>query len=178
MKSIFFFLAIATIAAACGNKDNQGSAVTSNSANANSGYAYTIAHPGQWEWGDENNIKIALNSLKAYENGNISGAFKDYADTVLIQMDGFEGRLTKDNLLTLFMRERSTIKRMQIQMNDYISLRSKIAGNQYVSLWYKQFWEDQTGKIDSVECMDDLAFKNGKVVLWNEKIRRYPGGAE
>ena len=175
MKKIIFFFAIAIAIVSCRNNNSQATTATTNtSADANAGYAYTIKHPDQWELGDKNNIKIALNSLKAYERGNISAAFKDYADTVLIQMDGFERRLSKDSLLSLFLRERSGLKRMGIEMNDFVSLRSKDGRSDYVSLWYKQLWEDQEGRIDSIECMDDLAFRNGKIILWNEKVRRYP----
>ena len=170
MKTILFFFLFVSVITSCTNNNSQG-----NSATAGTDYAYKISHPDQWEWGDKNNIKIALNSLKAYEKGNLSAAFKDYADTVLIQMDGFEKRLSKDSLLSLFLRERSGIKRMGIEMNDFESVRSRDGKSEYVSLWYKQLWEDQSGKIDSIECMDDLAFRNGKIILWNEKIRRYPG---
>lgn len=178
MKKLLFSFALAAISASCGNKNDQATAAGDNSANSGSGYAYTIAHPDQWEWGDKNNIKIALNSLKAFENGNISAALKDYADTVLVQMDGFEGRLSKDSLMTLFLRERGALKRMGIEMNDFESVRSKDGKSEYVSLWYKQLWEDKTGKIDSIECMDDVAFRNGKIILLNEKIRRYPGSGQ
>ncbi|MCW3114665.1 MAG: hypothetical protein JWR18_3061 [Segetibacter sp.] len=172
MKTIFFFFALIVVVSC---KNNSETSSANNSATNTAPYAYTIAHPDQWEWGDKNNIRIALDGLKAYERGNISAAFKDYADTVLIQMDGFERRLSKDSLLSLFLRERSGIRRLGIEMNDFVSLRSKDGKSEYVSLWYKQLWEDQTGKIDSIECMDDLAFRNGKIILWNEKVRRYPG---
>jgi hypothetical protein len=175
MKTLFSIFAVVTIVTACNNNRNQNT--SSNNPVVEGGYAYTIAHPDQWEWGDKNNLKIALNSLKAYEKGNISAAFKDYADTVRIQMDGFDRRLSKDSLLTMFIRERSSIRRMGIEMDDFQSVRSKDGRSEYVSLWYKQLWEDQTGKIDSMECMDDLAFRNGKIVLWNEKVRRYPAPA-
>lgn len=173
-KSPLLVLILITIIVSCKSK----SATDSNSNDVDEPFAYNIANPDQWEWGDKNNLRIALNSLKAYENGNISAAFKDYADTVLIQMDGFEKRLSKDSLLALFLRERSGIKRMGIVMNDYISLRSKNGKNDYVSLWYKQLWEDQNGRVDSLECMDDIAFKNGKIILWNEKVRRFPGSLQ
>jgi hypothetical protein len=175
MKDIFLFFILAAVITSCGNKN---STTNDHSGNTSSGYAYSIAHPDQWEWGDKNNIKIALDGLKAFENGNISAALKDYADTVLIQTDGFERRMSKDSLISLFLRERSGIKRMGIEMSDFISLRSKNGGNQYVSLWYKQLWEDQSGKVDSIECMDDLAFKNGKIVLLNEKVRRFQGAIQ
>lgn len=174
-KTSFYFLILVTVIVSCKNTSN---ANESDSSADNEAFAYHIGHPDQWEWGDKNNLKTALNGLKAYENGNISAAFKDFADTVLIQMDGFEKRLTKDSLLALFLRERSGIRKMGIVMNDYISLRSKNGKNDYVSLWYKQLWEDQNGRVDSMECMDDLAFKNGKIVLWNEKVRRFPASAQ
>ena len=177
MKKSFLFFTLVVFITACRNNNSQNNTANDSNAATGGGYAYKIAHPDQWEWGDKNNIRIALNSLKEYEKGNISGAFKDYADTVLIQMDGFERRLSKDSLLSLFLRERSSIRRMGIEMNDFISLRSK-NGSEYVSLWYKQLWEDQTGKIDSLECMDDLSFKNGKIVLWNEKVRRFPASVQ
>jgi hypothetical protein len=170
MRAAILIFASSTILVACGH-NNDGTRSADDSGTP--GYAYTIPHPDQWEWGDKNNIKIALNSLKAYENGNISAALKDYADTVAVQMDGFDGTLTKDSLTELFLRERNTIKRMAIKMNDFESVKSKDGKNEYVSLWYKQLWEDKNGKVDSVECMDDLAFKNGKIALINEKVRRF-----
>lgn len=175
MKALFLFFALVVIVS-CKN-DSQTNAAN-NLATNTAPYAYTISHPDQWEWGDKNNIRIALDGLKAYEKGNISAAFKDFADTVLIQMDGLERRLSKDSLLSLFLRERSGIRRLGIEMNDFISLRSKDGRSEYVSLWYKQLWEDQNGKIDSIECMDDLAFRKGKIILWNEKVRRYPGSSQ
>lgn len=170
MKKSFFLFALFALAVSC--KDD--SSANNNDSVDQSQFAYTIKHPFQWEWGDKNNIKIALDGLKAYEKGNVSAAFKDYADTVLIQLDGFEKRMSKDSLLSFFIRERSAIKRMGIEMNDYLTVKSKDGKSEYVSLWYKHLWEDQYGKIDSLECMDDLSFKNGKVVLWNGKVRRYP----
>ncbi|MCW3082494.1 hypothetical protein [Segetibacter sp.] len=174
MKNSFFLFVLFAFAASCKNDDSGNSIDNANPSQ----FAYTIKHPFQWEWGNKNNIKMALDGLKAYEKGNVSAAFKDYADTVLLQMDGFEKRMSKDSLLSFFLRERSAIKRMGIEMNDYLTVRSKDGKSEYVSLWYKQLWEDQNGKIDSIECMDDLSFKNGKIILWNEKVRRYPGSAQ
>jgi len=161
--SVFLVFALMS----CGDKKDQDTASAT-------GYAYTIAHPDQWEWGSKENIKTALNSLKAYENGNISEALKNYADTVTLQVDGFEGRISKDSMTTLFIEDRSAVKEMKIIMEDFESVKAKDGKSEYVSLWYKQIWKDQDGVIDSIECMDDLAFKNGKIHLFNEKVRRFP----
>lgn len=171
-SKITFYFALLAVLIGCKN-DNANIAAENNDEVGNSGYAYNIPYPDQWELGDDRNIKIALNSLKAYENGNVSAAFKNYSDTVLIQMDGFEKRMSKDSLLSLFLRERGNVKKLVIVMNDFISLRSNKGKNDYVSLWYKQVWEDANGRVDSIECMDDLAFRKGKIILWNQKVRRY-----
>ena len=59
-------------------------------------------------------------------------------------------------------------------MDDWESVISKDKKIEYVSLWYKQIWTDEKGRVDSLECMDDLRMKNGKIVALNEKIRHYP----
>jgi hypothetical protein len=59
-------------------------------------------------------------------------------------------------------------------MEDWESVVSKDKSMEYVSLWYKQYFTDANGKADSIECMDDLRMKNGKIAMINEKIRHYP----
>ncbi len=79
----------------------------------------------------------------------------------------------KDSLIALFKRSRSEAKSMTIKMEDFESVKSKDGKEEYVSLWYKQIWEDQKGKKDSVECMDDMRIENGKIALLNQKIRHF-----
>ena len=137
-------------------------------------YAYTIEHPDNWETGDKKNTVVVLNSLKAFENGDLEASMQGFADTVRIEMDGFEATLSKDSLKAMFTRERGKLKSMKIDMEDWESVVSKDKSLEYVSLWYKQYYTDAGGKTDSIECMDDIRMKNGKIVLLNEKIRHYP----
>ena len=134
-------------------------------------YAYTIERPDNWLPGDKNNTAIALRTLKAFENGDIDASMQGFADTVRIEMDNFEATLSNDSLKAMFKRERGGIKEMKIDMEDWESVVSKDKSLEYVSLWYKQSWTDASGKTDSLEVMDDLRMKNGKIVLLNEKIR-------
>lgn len=134
-------------------------------------YAYTVDH--DWEWGSRENTQMVLSSLKAFEKGNVGEAVKDFGDTVTLQFDNFEAKLSKDSLLAFFKKERGGIKNMTVKMDDYESVKSKDGKYEYVSLWYKQISEDLKGKTDSIECMDDLGIKNGKIILLNEKIRHY-----
>ena len=137
-------------------------------------YAYTIDHPDNWETGDRKNTAIVLKGLKAYENGDIATCVATFGDSVKLEFDNYEATLSNDSLKAMFTRDRSKIKAMTIHMDDWESVISKDKKVEYVSLWYKQIWTDEKGKVDSLECMDDLRMKNGKIVGLNEKIRHYP----
>ena len=136
-------------------------------------YAYTIDHPDNWEIGDQKNTAVALKSLKAFENGDIPAAMEGFGDTVRIEFDQMEATLSNDSLKSMFTKVRSEMKDLKIKMEDWESVISKDKKTEYVSLWYKQIWTDEKGKTDSVECMDDVKMKDGKIVLLNEKTRRY-----
>jgi hypothetical protein len=66
------------------------------------------------------------------------------------------------------------MKNMSIIMDDFESVISKDRKNEYVSLWYKQKWQDAKGVWDSLSVMDDLKIKDGKIASIDEKIRHYP----
>ncbi|MEJ7674428.1 MAG: hypothetical protein WKF59_17465 [Chitinophagaceae bacterium] len=133
----------------------------------------TIEHPDNWEWGKRSNTQMVLKGLKAYENGNIEEAVKDFADSVKLEFDHFETKVSKDSLVALFKRSRSEAKSMTIKMEDFESVKSKDGKEEYVSLWYKQLWEDQKGNKASVVCMDDMKIENGKIALLSQKVRHF-----
>jgi len=182
MKQHFFFAFIALAMLACNqsttaDKERTGSMapVTDNDSVAtNMQYAYTIEHPDNWIPGDPNNTKIVLQSLKDYENGNVDETVKAFADTVDFRGDGFIARMSNDSLRSFFKQGRSTYKSFKVEMNDWESVKSKDGTEEYVSLWYKQSWENTNGMKDSVYVMDDLKMKNGKITELDEKVRHYP----
>ncbi len=174
MRIYPFLIAATAILTSCSNETGTDSSKNeSNIDTAKIDYAYTIQHPDSWEWGKRSNTQMVLKGLKAYENGNIEETVKDFADTVKLEFDGFEAKVGKDSLIALFKRLRSEAKSMTIKMEDFESVKSKDGKEEYVSLWYKQIWEDQKGKKDSVECMDDMRIENGKIALLNQKIRHF-----
>ncbi|MEP7252039.1 MAG: hypothetical protein ABI683_06650 [Ginsengibacter sp.] len=152
-------------------KDSTTIEPTASSVN----YPYTIEHPNYWEMGSNENTKIALSALKAYENGNIDECVKYFGDSVHLQFDGMDATLPGDSLKAMFTKSRSDIKNMEIKMSDWESVISKDKKVEYVSLWYKQIWEDNKGKKDSVALIDDIELKNGKIIGLDEKSRKYPG---
>ena len=72
----------------------------------------------------------------------------------------------------MFTKSRAALKNMEVKMDDWESVISKDKNTEYVSLWYKELWEDTKGKKDSLVQMDDLRMKNGKIVGIDQKSRK------
>lgn len=179
MKKMCLIFTAAIIFYSCNNESATTKEATKDSVSAEPAavtinYPYTIDHPDSWETGSTDNTMAALNALKAYENGNIDECVKYFGDSIHIQFDNLDTNLSNDSLKAMFAKGRSAIKNMQIKMDDWESVISKDKSMEYVSLWYKEMWEDAKGKKDSLEQMDDLRMKNGKIIGLNEKSRKLP----
>jgi hypothetical protein len=183
MRQAILLFATATSLLACNSSDQQraksdtqpaDTKVAGASDTAKIDYAYTIEHPDQWEWGNREHTKIVLESLKAYEQGDLENATKNFADTVDLLFDNYELRATRDSVRKVFAEQWKHMKSMKIDMDDFESVRSKDGKQEYVSLWYKQKWQDMKGAWDSVSVMDDLRIRNGKIASIDEKVRHYP----
>lgn len=135
-------------------------------------YAYTIEHPDNWEWGSKKNTETALNALKGFETGDIAGTMKYWGDSVRLQFDNLDRKVSNDSLKSMFTAWRGNSKEIKIKMEDFESVISKDKEMEYVSLWYKEYITDLKGVMDSVQCMDDVLFKDGKIVMLNEKTRK------
>ena len=135
-------------------------------------YPYTIDHPDNWEIGSTDNTMAALTALKAYENGNVAECVKYFGDSVRLQFDGLDTKVSNDSLKSMFTKSRAALKNMEVKMDDWESVISKDKNTEYVSLWYKELWEDTKGKKDSLVQMDDLRMKNGKIVGIDQKSRK------
>lgn len=179
MKKIitFFFAGIAI--ASCNNQGTETKEVAKDSttgavAEAKMNYPYTIDHPDNWEIGSTANTMAALTALKAYENGHIDECVKYFGDSVKLAFDGFETKVSNDSLKSMFAASRGKLKSMEVKMDDWESVISKDKNEEYVSMWYKEIWEDNNGKKDSLSQMDDIKMKNGKIVSIDQKSRKYP----
>jgi len=135
-------------------------------------YVYSIDRPDTWVTGSKKNTESALKALKGWETGDIAGTMGYWADTVTIEFDNYEATLSRDSLQANFTGYRSAYKSVAITMQDWESVKSDVHNKEYVSLWYKQYNTHQNGTVDSLEVMDDLGFKNGKIISLNEKTRK------
>lgn len=177
MKKVIFLLMVIISIVSC----DQNSATTktdSTDSTANStdsiNYPYTIKNPDTWETGDRQHTLNVLKSLKAYEIGNIDESVSYFGDSVTIRFDELDQKVSNDSLKSMFKKWRGMNRNVWIEMHDWESVKSKVKKEEYVSLWYKQVWEDNNGKKDSLSIMDDLKIVNGKIVELDEKSRKFP----
>ena len=180
MKRLILFL-LTGIACSCNNggtttkeatKDStmKDSAATTTATKMN--YPYTIEHPDYWEEGSTANTMIVLNSLKAFQDGNVAEAMKDFGDSIHLQFDALDKKMTKDSVKTMFTTMRNGYKSIDVKMNDWESVVSKDKKEEWVTMWYRQKWEDMKGKKDSADFIDDLQLKNGKIMRLSEYTRK------
>src|SRR5262245_49571485 len=144
MKKFFFISGLAVLAIGCNNtesKKDDSTAMASSSEKIEYAYLPADGHPPDyWDRGDQKNVALVLNSLKAWADGNIDGALKDFADSVEVAWDGLDSKVSKDTLRVWFKHEYS----VQIKMEDYEAVTSKDKKQNWVSLWYTEIHTDKT----------------------------------
>jgi hypothetical protein len=82
-------------------------------------------------------------------------------------------KVSNDSLKAIFAKSRSALKSMSIKMYDWESVVSKDKNEEYVTLWYKEIWEDAKGNKDSASLVNDVKMKNGKITELDEYTRKY-----
>ena len=85
------------------------------------------------------------------------------SDSARLEFDGLDTKVSKDSLKALFTEWRADSKSMKIKMNDWESVKSKDGKEEWVTLWYREYWEDDKGK-DSIDFINELQLKDGKIL--------------
>ena len=152
--------------------ETDSAATTTETVAQKMNYPYTIDHPDYWETGSTENTMNVLSALKAFENGNVDESVKYFADSVRIQFDGLDKKLSNDSLRAMFDQSRKSMKTMSITMQDWESVVSKDKKVEYVTMWYRERWEDTKGKTDSVDVVNDVKMKDGKMIELTQYERK------
>ncbi|MEO5685489.1 MAG: hypothetical protein ABIQ88_22775 [Chitinophagaceae bacterium] len=178
MKKIMVIACVSVLTIGCNNQApaKEGSLPAADSTAEKIEYAYLPeSHPPDyWDRGDQKNVAIALKALKGFETGNIEESLEQFADSVAWSFDGFDARISKDSMRTLFKDAWKNMKSVQIKMDDYEAVISRDKKEEFVTLWYKQIVTDRAGKTDSMSCVNDFKIEKGKIALLDETTRKYP----
>ncbi len=159
---------------ACKNENTKSTdEKTEASAVSTPALAYTTKEVPTWERGNDDNVAIAMNTLKSYETGNVDNMRQYLADSVEFKVDMWEFNGPADSLISQVKAHRATFSACEIRMDDYESVINKDKTREYVSLWYLEKTTDLKGKVDSAITMDDIRIKNGKVVSIDSKVRHF-----
>jgi hypothetical protein len=108
----------------------------------------------------------------------MKGAIENFADTVEFIGDQFYFKGKKDSLAAILGEERSNMVSVSKTFDSWLTTYYPDKKDTWVTLWYVEKWTDKKGKTDSLYYTDDVKLKNGKILVYDEKIRRYPPAAE
>ncbi len=169
---------LSSIVFSCNNADTakettlDSSSTTTAAAVAPVNYPYTIEHQDNWEIGSSDNTMAALNGLKAWEEGKMDQSIQYFGDSVRVQFDGMDKKMSKDSLKVFFTEAWNNYKTIKIKMYDWVSVISKDKSEEWVTLWYNQTWETKAGGMDSLSVINDFQLKNGKIIRLSEYARK------
>ena len=171
---LLFFTAIAFVS--CNNAGTETKEAAKDSTASTPAkvmnYPYTIDHPDNWDMGNPENTMVALSALKAFSSGDVAGGMKYFGDSAQVQFDGLDKTMSNDSLKSMFTAWRNGYKSIDVKMNDWESVISKDKKEEWVTLWYRQKWEDMKDKKDSADFIDDLKIKDGKIIRLDEYTRK------
>lgn len=176
-QQLLTFILVAALFASCKNGENTSAATATGDTTASPttapkmNYAYTIDHPDNWDIGSSQNTANALSALKAWENKNLDESVKYFADSIHVRFDGLDKTISNDSLKALIAPNPDT-KAYSVKMQDWESVISKDKKDEYVTLWYREYHENNAGKKDSIDMVNDLKMKNGKIIGLDQYTRK------
>lgn len=127
-----------------------------------------------WQTGSTENVVVAMSSLKAFVDKDAATLASTLGDSIDIQLDYYHEKLSRDSAVNMFMAQRAMYNDLTITMYDYESVISADKKDEWVTIWYKQAWKDNSGKADSMNVIDDCKIQNGKMIQLDEKIQHFP----
>ena len=135
---------------------------------------FTVDKTPDWETGNPSHVALAMNTLKAFVDNDMTGIKQYLADSVEFYTDGIKFKGSRDSLIKVFTEFRGALSRIDIKMHDYESVKSKSRGEEWVGMWYTENDVNKAGVNDSSMVMDDIKIVNGKVALIDSKGRKLP----
>ncbi|QHS54320.1 hypothetical protein GWR56_01715 [Mucilaginibacter sp. 14171R-50] len=172
MKQILALAILAFALISCKQTNTTGQTKADTVSTLN--YPFKPKYSIKWEKGDEKNAQIVLNCLKKYVDGDIKGAVASFADTVTFLADNFAFTGKKDSLANIIGQMRGDLVSVSKEFESWMTTYYPDKKDTWVTLWYMEKWTDKKGKTDSLYYTDDVLLKNGKIVLYDEKIRHNP----
>lgn len=172
MKQFLLLLIVCIAFFSCRNKSSSDAGKGGTTAKLS--YPFTPKYSINWQPGDEKNALIVLNCLKKYVDGDVKGAVENFADTCDFLADQFAFHGKKDSLVKILSQMRGDMASVSKEFESWMTTYYPDKKDTWVTLWYVEKWTDKKGKKDSLYYTDDVLMRNGKILLYDEKMRRAP----
>lgn len=170
MKKLYFFIGLALLLQAC-----QNTPVLKNTTSHNHDTLTTSpVKLNQWIINtNPYNTRVALTALKAYENGDTTLLNRCVADSINVYYDGGHYQGGKREFMFAIIEVVKGLKNLRLKVKDCESLISYDKQQERVTTRYIQYWTTAQGLPDSADVIDEARFKNGKITVWYDYMRRY-----
>jgi hypothetical protein len=182
MKTFVSIACLILLVTACNTPEKRAESMNADSSKApmessteDVSYPYTLNKPYRnWQPGDKKNTAIVLNMLKAWETKNVAECASYFGDSVDLYVDYFHKVIPHDSLPNMLQHSWQDYASVNLKMDDWESVRSEDKKDEWVTVWYNQTWTDKKGKTDSLAIVNDARIVNGKIVVFDEKVRHFP----
>lgn len=181
MKQVLLAACAAFIFAGCTDTKKEDAAAPAPAAAAaattetKAPLPYPLEKPYRnWEIGNHQNVVTAMSALKAFADKDFAALEATMGDSMEVSFDYMNEKMSKDSAVKMFTKLRGTYGDIKVTMYDYVPVIAGDKSEEWVTLWYKQVWQDSKGKWDSAAVIDDCKMKNGKMILLDEKMQKYP----
>ncbi|HTK21252.1 MAG TPA: hypothetical protein VL442_17155 [Mucilaginibacter sp.] len=171
MKQTLFMLAFCAAISGC--KSKSGADYVSTDTTAKLNYPFTPKYSIKWQPGDEKNALLVLNCLKKYVDGDIKGCAEAFADTSEFIADQFYFKGSKDSLIKMISDMRAASTSVSKEFDSWMTTYYPDKKDTWVTLWYTEKMTDKNGKKDSLYYVDDVLIRDGKIRIYDEKMRRF-----
>jgi hypothetical protein len=176
MKRMLFMLTFCLAMSGCKNKSDTDAAGTDTAAKLD--FPFTPKYSIKWQPGDEKNALMVLNCLKKYVDGDIKGCAEAFADTAEFIGDQFYFKGGKDSLIKMITDMRSASTSVSKEFDSWMTTYYPDKKDTWVTLWYTEKMTGKNGKKDSIYYVDDVLIRDGKIRVYDEKIRRFTPAAK
>jgi len=174
MKKMILFASILLIAVACNAPAPEQKAPEKVAINP-ADYPYQLKEAYKdWQAGKQENAIMVLKMIKAWETKNAAECASYFADTVMMNMDYFAGKMPNDSILAFVQEGYGNNASIKVEMQDWESVVSADGKDEWVTLWYKQTLVDKDGKSETLSIVNDAKIENGKIAVFDEYIQHMP----
>jgi hypothetical protein len=180
MRKLFSVLAIACFMLSC-NQDKPAAEAKTDSVKTEAKkvdtitYPYKAAYSSALEIGKSENAKLILDIWKAYENNKLENTKSVWADSVILQFEGFTFHGNAAKALEGAIKDRAQYTSVIDTVVAWAPLHSTDRNEDWVAIWGNEYTVNKKGKKDTIDIHEIWQLKDGKVAYMAQyKAHRRP----